>query len=74
MRQTLTDIKGEAEGNIIIAVDCNSPLIPMHRSLKQESKKETQVVNDTLEEMDHLSFISCINEISLIALGHSIQM
>ena len=35
IRQTLTDIKGEIDSNIIIVGDFNSPLTPMDRSPKQ---------------------------------------
>ena len=52
IRQTLTDIKGEIDSNIIIVGDFNIPLTPMDRSSKQKVNKETQVLNDTLDEMD----------------------
>ena len=52
IRQTLTDIKGETDSNTIIVGDFNTPLIPMDRSSKQKINKETQVLNDTLDEMD----------------------
>ena len=62
IRQTLTDIKGETDSNTIIVGDFNSntiivgdfntPLTPMDRSPKQKINKETQVLNDTLDEMD----------------------
>ena len=32
--------------------DSNTPLTPMNRSSKQKVNKETQVLNDTLDEMD----------------------
>ena len=32
--------------------DFNTPLIPMDRSSKQKINTETQVLNDTLDEMD----------------------
>ena len=51
IRQTLTDIKGEIDSNTIIG-DFNTPLTPLDRSSKQEINKETQVLNDTLDEMD----------------------
>ena len=51
IRQTLTDIKGEIDNNIII-VDFDTLLTPMDRSSKQKINKETQVLNDTLDEMD----------------------
>ena len=49
-RQTLTDIKGEID----IVGDFNTPLTPMDRSSKQKINKETQVLNDTLDEMDFI--------------------
>ena len=52
IRQTLTDIKGETDSNTIIVGDLNTPLTPMDRSSKQKINKETQVLNDTLDEMD----------------------
>ena len=52
IRQTLTDIKGETDSNTIIVGDFNTLLTPMDRSSKQKINKETQVWNDTLDEMD----------------------
>ena len=54
IRQTLTDIKGETDSNTRILGDFNTPLSPMDRSSKQKINKETQVLNDTLDEMDLL--------------------
>ena len=51
-RQTPTDIKAETDCNTIIVGDLNTPLTQMDRSSKQNSDKETQVLNDTLDEMD----------------------
>ena len=51
IRQTLTDIKGEIDSKTIIIGDFNTPLTPMDRSSKQQINKETQVLNDTLDEM-----------------------
>ena len=42
IRQTLTDIKGEIDGNTIIVGDLNTPITPMDRSSKQKINKETQ--------------------------------
>ena len=41
------------DSNTIIVGDFNTPLTPMDRSSKQKINKETQVLNDTLDEMDH---------------------
>ena len=63
IRQTLTDIKREIDSNIIIVGDFNTPFTLMDRSLKQKINKETQVLNDTLDEVDLID-----------TSGHSIQM
>ena len=52
IRQTLTDIKGEIDSNTVTVGDFKTPLTLMDRSLKQEINKETQILNDTLDEMD----------------------
>ena len=52
IRQTLTDIKGEIDSNTIIVGNFNTPLTPIGRSSKQKINKETQVLHDTLDEMD----------------------
>ena len=38
--------------NTIIVGDFNTPLTPIDRSSKQKINKETQVLNDTLDEID----------------------
>ena len=50
--QTLTGIRGEIDSITIIVGDFNTPLTPMDTSSKQKINKETQVLNDTLDEMD----------------------
>ena len=52
IRQTLIDIKEEIDSNTIIVGDFNTPLTPMDRSSKEKINKETQALNDTLDEMD----------------------
>ena len=52
IRQTLADIKGKIDSSTIIVGDFNIPFTPMDRSSKQKINKETQVLNDTLDEMD----------------------
>ena len=51
IRQMLTAIKGEIESNTIIVGDFNTPLSPMDRSSKMKINKETQALNDTLNNM-----------------------
>ena len=51
-KKRLTDIKGEIDSNTIIEGEFNTLLTPMDRSSKQKINKETQVLNDILDEMD----------------------
>ena len=57
IKQTLTDIKGAVGSNTIIVGDFNTSLTPMDRSSKQKINKETQVLNDTLVEMDLIDIL-----------------
>jgi len=52
IKQTLTDIKGEIDSNTIIVGNFNTRLTLMDGSSKHKINKETQVLNDTLDEMD----------------------
>ena len=51
VRQMLTSMKGEINSNIIVG-DFNTPLTPMDRSTKQKISKETQTLNDTMDQLD----------------------
>ena len=48
----LTAIKGEIDNNKIIIGDFNTPLSSMYRSSRQKISKETQALNDTLDQME----------------------
>ena len=50
VRQMLTGMKGEINNNTIIVGDFNTPLTPMDRSTKQKTNKETQTLNDTIDQ------------------------
>ena len=52
IRQMLTAIKGEIDSNTIIVGDFNTPLTPMDRSSRQKINKETQALNDTIDQID----------------------
>ena len=52
IRQMLTVIKEEINGNTIIVGDFHTPLSPMDRSSKMKTSKEPQALNDTLNKMD----------------------
>ena len=74
IRQTLTFIKREIDNNIIIAGDLNAPLTPVDRSSKQKINKETQVLNDTLDEMNLIdifrTFYPSAEEYTFFASAH----
>ena len=48
----LTSMKGEINSNKIIVGDFNTPLTPVDRSTKQKISKETQTLNDTMDQLD----------------------
>ena len=52
VRQMLTSMKGEINNNTIIVGDIHTPLTPMNRSTKQKINKETQTLNDTIDQLD----------------------
>ena len=52
VRQMLTSMKGEINSNTIIVGDFNTPLTPMDRSTIQKINKETQTLNDTIDQLD----------------------
>ena len=61
IRQLLTTLNAEIDNNTIIVGDFNNPLTAMDRSSRWKINKETQALNDELDQMD------------LIFIGHSIQ-
>jgi len=48
----LTSMEGEINDNTIIVGDFNTPLTTMDRSTKQKINKETQTLNDTIDQLD----------------------
>ena len=52
VRQMLTSMRGEINNNTIIVGDFNTPLTPIHRLTKQKINKETQTLNDTIDQLD----------------------
>ena len=45
-------MKGEINSNTIIVGDFNTPFTPTDRSTKQKINKETQTLNDTIDQLD----------------------
>ena len=52
VRQMLTSMKGEINSNTIIVGDFNIPLTLVDRSTKLKISKETQTLNDTMDQLD----------------------
>ena len=52
VREMLTSMKGEINNNTIIVGDFNTPLTTMDRSTKQQINKETQTLNDTIDQLN----------------------
>ena len=52
VRQMLISIKVEINNNTVIVGDFNTPLTPTNRSTKQKINKETQTLNDTMDQLD----------------------
>ena len=52
LRQMLTAIQEENDSNTIIAGEFNLSLTPMDRSPRQKMNKETQALNDTIDQID----------------------
>ena len=74
VRQMLTSVKGEINNNTIIVGDFNTPLTPMDRSTKQKISKETQSLNDTMDQLhlidvyrtfDHKQWISPFSQVHM---------
>ena len=45
-------MKWEMDSNTIIVGDFNTPLTPMDGSAKQKISKETQTLNETIDQLD----------------------
>ena len=52
VRQTLMSMKEDINSNTIIVGDFNTPLTTMDRKTKQKINKETQTLNDTMDQLD----------------------
>ena len=48
----LSSMKGEINSNTVIEGDFNTALTPMDRATKQKINKETQTLNDTIDQLD----------------------
>ena len=48
----LIDVKGEIDSNTSIVGDFNTSLTPMNRCFRKKISKATEILNDTIEELD----------------------
>ena len=51
VRHMLTSMRGEINNNTIIVGNFNTAITPMDRSTKQKINKETQTLNDTIDQL-----------------------
>ena len=54
-------MKGEINSNTEIVGDFNTPLTPMDRSTKKKISKETQTLNDTMDQLDLIDIYRTFN-------------
>ena len=57
VRQMLTSMKGEINNNTVIVGDFNTLLTPMDISSKHKINKETQILNDTIDQLDLIDYL-----------------
>ena len=73
-RQMLTAIKGEIDSNTVIVGDFHTPLIPIDRSSRQKINKETQALNDTIDQIDLIAifrtFHTKVEEYTFFSSAH----
>ena len=70
----LTSMKGEINSNTIIVGDFNTPLTPMDRSTKQKISKETQTLNDTMDQLDLIDIYRMFHPKHWISLFSQVHM
>ena len=56
IKRIITDIKEENDRNTITVGDFNTPLTSMDRSSRQRINKATEILNETIEQLDLLIF------------------
>ena len=61
MQQILTDIKRETNGNTI-ARNFNTPLMSIDRSSRQKINNVTEILNDTIEQLDLIDIFSTLHK------------
>ena len=71
-------MKGEINSNTIIVGDFNIPLTPMDRSTKQKISKETQTLNDAMDQLDlidiHRTFYPQTMNLTFFSSAHGTRI
>ena len=57
----IKNMKGEIERNTIIVCNFNTPLIPMDRSSRQKISKGTEIINDTIDQVDLINIYRALH-------------
>ena len=61
LQQILTDIKGKINGKKMIVGDFNTPLTSMDRSFRQKINKATEILNNTIQNLDLLDIFRTLH-------------
>ena len=67
----LTIMKGEINSNTIIVGDFKTPLTPIDRSTKQKINKETQTLNNTMDQLDLIDIYRTFHSKTMIFIFFS---
>ena len=65
VRKIITSMKGEINNNTIIVGDFNTPPTPMDRSTKQKINKETETLNDAIDQLDLIDIYRTFHPITM---------
>ena len=74
IKQILTDVKGEIDGNTIMVRDFNTTLTSMDRSSRQKINKATEIPNDTIEQLDLIDIFRTLHPKKKRQNTHSFQV
>ena len=74
IRQLLTALKEEIDSNTIIVGDFNTSFTPMNRPSKQKINKETEALNDTIDQIDLIDIYRTLHPEQQITLSSQVRM
>ena len=70
----LTSLKGEINNNRVIVGEFNTPLTPMDRSTKEKINKETQTLNDIMDQLDIIDIYRTFHPKTIISPFSQVHM